>query len=71
MEEVRMDKSILDRNEHKHRQMSKWLSMLLLNARQDGHEVRLERLKQVCRALPARPGKLESCPVGDGATVGG
>ena len=45
--------------------------MLLLNAKQDGHEVRLERLKQVCRALPARPGRLESCPVGDGATVGG
>lgn len=31
MEEVRMEKNILDRNEHKHRQTSKWLSMLLLN----------------------------------------
>lgn len=61
MEEVRMEKNILDRNEHRHRQTSKWLSMLLLNARQNGQEVRLERLKQVCRALPARPGRLESC----------
>ena len=43
MEEVRMEKSIPDRNEHKHRQTSKWVTMLLLNAKQNSQEVRLER----------------------------
>ena len=47
MEEVRMEKSIPDRNEHKHRQTSKWVTMLLPNAKQNSQEVRLERLKQV------------------------
>ena len=47
MEEMRLEKNIPDRNEHKHRQRSKWVTMLLVNAKQNGQEVRLERLKQV------------------------